>query len=57
VSSSAAIEVAIAHGIVGSFKLTADKRTIALLCQKAENLIVGAACGVMDHVWNKNTNC
>ncbi|MFP3896895.1 MAG: galactokinase [Anaerolineales bacterium] len=47
-SSSAAVEVAMAYAfqIVGSLELDGVKR--ALLCQKAENDFVGMRCGIMD---------
>lgn len=50
VSSSAAIEVAVGHGLASAFGIEIDNTRMALLCQKAENEIVGAACGVMDQV-------
>ena len=47
-SSSAALEVAVAFALqdMGSFKL--DQVQIAKLCQRAENEFVGARCGIMD---------
>ena len=48
VSSSAAIELATAYAIMGAFCLKLSPQQVSLLCQKAENLIVGAACGIMD---------
>lgn len=50
VSSSAAIEVAAMQAIAAAFGLTLDPREMALLCQKVENLVVGAPCGVMDQM-------
>jgi L-arabinokinase len=50
VSSSAAIEVAVMQAVAAAFEVTIDARRMALLCQKVENLIVGAPCGVMDQM-------
>jgi len=50
VSSSAALEVATMSAVVASFDLEITPREIALLCQRVENLIVGAPCGVMDQM-------
>ena len=50
VSSSAAIEVAAMSAIVAAFEIDIDKRDLAVLCQKVENLIVGAPCGIMDQI-------
>ncbi len=50
VSSSAAIEVAAMKAVAEAFKLTLDPRDLAILCQKVENLVVGAPCGVMDQM-------
>ncbi len=50
VSSSAAIEVATMQAICAAYKITLDPRDLALICQKVENLIVGAPCGVMDQM-------
>lgn len=47
-SSSAAIEVAVASALLGISGLAVDRREIALLCQRAENEFVGARCGIMD---------
>ena len=46
-SSSAALEVATARAL-GADRL--DPLQLALLCQEAENHVVGAPCGVMDQV-------
>ena len=48
VSSSAAIEVAAMQAIAALYGLDLPGRELALLCQKVENLVVGAPCGVMD---------
>ena len=50
VSSSAAIEVAVMWAIAAAFGIEMTARETALLCQKVENLIVGAPCGVMDQM-------
>jgi galactokinase len=50
VSSSAALEVAVMQAICAAFDLEIDSREKAILCQKVENLVVGAACGVMDQM-------
>jgi L-arabinokinase len=50
VSSSAALEVAVMQAIAAAFDLPVSPREMALLCQKVENLIVGAPCGVMDQM-------
>ena len=50
VSSSAAIEVAAMQALLALLDLTLPARDLALLCQKVENLIVGAPCGVMDQM-------
>jgi L-arabinokinase len=50
VSSSAAIEVATMAAIAAAWELDIEPRDLALLCQKVENLVVGAPCGVMDQM-------
>lgn len=50
VSSSAAIEVASLQAIATAFEIELELRELAILCQKVENLIVGAPCGVMDQM-------
>jgi galactokinase len=50
VSSSAAIEVAAMQAVAAAFDVTLEARDTALLCQKVENLVVGAPCGVMDQM-------
>ncbi len=50
VSSSAAIEVAAMRAVATAFGLELEARELAILCQKVENLIVGAPCGVMDQM-------
>ncbi|XP_031375435.1 L-arabinokinase-like isoform X2 [Punica granatum] len=50
VSSSASVEVASMSGIAAAHGLDISPRKLALLCQKVENHIVGAPCGVMDQM-------
>lgn len=50
VSSSAALEVATMRAVCGALDITLDGRELALLCQKVENLVVGAPCGIMDQM-------
>lgn len=50
VSSSAALEVAAMMAIKAAFEIEIEPREIAVLCQKVENLIVGAPCGIMDQM-------
>ncbi|KAL6985073.1 D-arabinose 1-dehydrogenase (NAD(P)(+)) [Sarracenia purpurea var. burkii] len=50
VSSSAAVEVASMSAIAAAHGLDISPRELALLCQKVENHIVGAPCGVMDQM-------
>ncbi|HKY45152.1 MAG TPA: galactokinase family protein [Pyrinomonadaceae bacterium] len=50
VSSSAALEVAVMQAVTAAFNVSIEGRQKALLCQKVENLVVGAPCGVMDQM-------
>ncbi|CAK7345772.1 unnamed protein product [Dovyalis caffra] len=50
VSSSAALEVATMSAIAAAHGLKIAPRDLALLCQKVENHVVGAPCGVMDQM-------
>lgn len=50
VSSSAAIEAASMIAVCEAFDITLDPKETAMLCQKVENLVVGAPCGVMDQM-------
>jgi L-arabinokinase len=50
VSSSAALEVATLQALAGLYGLQIEGREAAILCQKAENLVVGAPCGIMDQM-------
>lgn len=47
-SSSAALECAVAIGLSEMFSLGLSKKELALLTQKAENQYVGVPCGIMD---------
>ena len=50
VASSAALEVAAMMAICAAYDISLEPRRLALLCQKVENLIAGAPCGVMDQM-------
>jgi galactokinase len=50
VASSAALDVAVMMGVCTAFGISLEMRDVALLCQKVENLVAGAACGVMDQM-------
>jgi galactokinase len=50
VSSSASLEVAVMAAVCAAFDIALEPRDMALLCQKTENLIAGAPCGVMDQM-------
>jgi L-arabinokinase len=50
VSSSAALEVAAMTAFCGLYGLSLDGLELAALCQRAENQIAGAPCGIMDQV-------
>ena len=50
VSSSAALEVATLGALAGIHGLRIDPVQAALVCQRVENLVVGAPCGVMDQM-------
>jgi galactokinase len=50
VSSSAALEVASMSAVAAGFGLDIEPRELALLCQRVENMVVGAPCGVMDQM-------
>jgi galactokinase len=47
-SSSAALEVALAFAALDLTGIRLDRKLLALTCQRAENEFVGARCGVMD---------
>lgn len=50
VSSSAALEVAAMKAIVSAYNIDVAANELATLCQKVENLVVGAPCGIMDQM-------
>lgn len=50
VSSSAALEVAVMEAVTKAFNIEVEPRDVALLCQRVENMVVGAPCGVMDQM-------
>ena len=50
VSSSAAVETASMSAVADAFGIPLEPRDLALLCQRAENLVAGAPCGVMDQM-------
>jgi galactokinase len=50
VSSSAALEVAVMQSVNVAFNLNLECRELAGLCQKVENIIAGAPCGIMDQM-------
>jgi galactokinase len=52
VASSAALEVAAMQAVCAALgvHLEGEGRELAILCQKVENLVVGAPCGVMDQM-------
>jgi len=50
VSSSAALEVATMSAVAAGFEIALEPLELAMLCQKVENLVVGAPCGIMDQV-------
>ena len=47
-SSSASLEVAVCKAVLGATQHALDGKSVALLCQSAENDFVGARCGIMD---------
>ena len=49
-SSSAALEVAVALALLGISDIEMDRRKLASLCQRAENDFVGVRCGIMDQL-------
>ncbi|HEX8072703.1 MAG TPA: hypothetical protein VF546_22335 [Pyrinomonadaceae bacterium] len=50
VSSSAALEVATMQAVAAAYGLDVPARELAFLCQKVENLVACAPCGVMDQM-------
>ncbi len=49
-SSSAALEVAVAGAVREAWQIDLDEKRLALLCQRAENDFVGVQCGAMDQL-------
>jgi galactokinase len=47
-SSSASLEVSVAHALLSVANVSLPPLDIALACQRAENEFVGARCGIMD---------
>lgn len=50
VASSAALEVAVATAVAASCGVEISLTDLALLCQRVENHVVGAPCGIMDQM-------
>ncbi len=50
VSSSAALEVAVMRAVAAAHEVDLSGAETAFLCQKVENLVAGAPCGVMDQM-------
>lgn len=50
VASSAALEVAVMQAVVSAFGIKVTAQELALLCQRVENHVAGAPCGVMDQM-------
>jgi len=50
VSSSAALEVATMRAVCAAYRIELEPRELAFLCQKVENLVACAPCGVMDQM-------
>jgi L-arabinokinase len=50
VSSSAALEVATMQAVAAAYQIDLAPRELAFLCQKVENLVACAPCGVMDQM-------
>lgn len=50
IGSSAAVEVATLQAVCALYDVQIDPLAGALLCQRCENRIVGAPCGIMDQV-------
>jgi galactokinase len=53
-SSSASVEVAVATALLGLAGVSIPGPQKALLCQRAENVYVGAPCGIMDQFISAN---
>ena len=50
VASSAALEVAVATAVAASSGIEISPTELAALCQRVENQVVGAPCGIMDQM-------
>ena len=50
VASSAALEVAVAVAVAATASQRIDPADLAALCQRVENHVVGAPCGIMDQM-------
>jgi len=50
VASSAALEVAVMKAVATAFETPLSAMELALLCQKVENRVAGAPCGLMDQM-------
>ncbi len=50
VSSSAAVEVAAMRAVAAAYQTELDGLTLARLCQRVENEVLDAPCGIMDQV-------
>ena len=50
VASSAALEVAVAMAVAACFRIDIPPTELAALCQRVENHVVGAPCGIMDQM-------
>jgi L-arabinokinase len=50
VASSAALEVAVATAVAASCDIAMHPTELAMLCQRVENHVVGAPCGIMDQM-------
>ena len=50
VSSSAALEVATMDAVAALYGVSLGNSELAVLCQRVENLVVGAPCGIMDQM-------
>jgi galactokinase len=49
-SSSAALELAVAHALLAAARQSMDATTLARAAQRAENEFVGCRCGIMDQL-------
>ncbi|HKC65393.1 MAG TPA: galactokinase family protein, partial [Pyrinomonadaceae bacterium] len=50
VSSSAAIEVSVMQAVAAAYNIKMSPQEMAFLCQRVENMVAGAPCGVMDQM-------